>query len=179
MPNTYYEGSTAYGFPDHCIVFRPEESSFYSKQWQSFAIENGGEGNAEIDFVAFDLHEKRLWLLEIKDYRLHARTKPSEIGQEFARKCRETLSLLGALQISDQVATGADTGNKQYFSKMRNVTCVLHFEQSRGRRGEYSIISPQNLKDTVRRNLRALDPHANAGTAAHLAGRHVPFTIKL
>jgi len=179
MPNINNEGSISYIFPDHWIVFRPENSTFYSKHWQSFSQKPGSEGNAEIDFVVFDPADKRLWLIEAKDYRIHARTKPSEIGQEFAHKCRDTLSLLGALQISSQVVTEADTGNKHHFSKMRNVTCVLHFEQSKGRRGEYSIISPQNLKDTVRRNLRALDPHANAGTAAHLAGRHVPFTIKL
>jgi hypothetical protein len=179
MPNTFYEGSIAYTFPDQCIVFRPEESTFYSRHWQSFAKENGGEGNAEIDFVIFDPLAKQLMLMETKDYCQHQRTKPSEIGQEFARKCRDTLSLLGALQISNQVATEADTKNKQHFSKMRNVTCVLHFEQSKGRRGEHSIISPQNLKDTVRRNLRALDPHAKAGTAAQLANSHVPFTITL
>ncbi len=179
MPNTITEGSICYTFPDHCVVFQPEESTFYSKHWQSFSQEPGSEGNAEIDFVVFDPADKRLWLIEAKDYRLHARTKPSEIGQEFARKCRDTLSLLGALQISNQVVTETDIGNKQHFSKMRNVTCVLHFEQSKGRRGEYSIISPQNLKDTVRRNLRALDPHTKAGTASHLTSSHIPFTITL
>jgi len=179
MPNTFTEGSIRYTFPDHCVVFRPENSTFYSKHWQSFSEKPGSGGNAEIDFVVFDLTNKRLWLIEAKDYRIHARTKPSEIGQEFARKCRDTLSLLGALQISLQVATEADMGNKLHFSKMRNVACVLHFEQSKGRRGEYPIISPQNLKDTVKRNLRALDPHAKAGTAEQLAGSHIPCTIAL
>jgi hypothetical protein len=179
MPNTYTEGSITYSFPENHIVFRPEDSTFYAKHWQNFSITPGGEGNAEVDFVVFNPSDKRLWLIEAKDYRLHARTKPSEIGQEFARKCRDTLSLLGALQISNQVSTDADIGNKQHFPKMRNVTCVLHFEQSKGRRGEYSIISPQNLKDTVKRNLRALDSHAKAGDAAYLIHSSCPFIITL
>ncbi len=179
MPNTYIEGSITYTVPEHCVVFRPEESTFYSRHWQSFAVEQGGDGNAEIDFVVFDNHTMCLWLVEAKDYRVHARTKPSEIGQEFARKCRDTLSLLGALQVSSQVSTDYDTESRLHFSKMRQVHCVLHFEQSRSRRGEYSVISPQNLKDTVKRNLRTLDPRAKAGDASQLTNNRMPLTITL
>jgi hypothetical protein len=179
MPNTYIEGSITYMVPEYCVVFRPEESTFYSRHWQSFAVEHGGDGNAEIDFVIFDNQTKCLWLVEAKDYRAHGRTKPSEIGQEFARKCRDTLSLLGALQVSSQVSSDYDTESRQHFSKMCQIRCVLHFEQSRGRRGEYSVISSQNLKDTIKRNLRTLDPHAKAGDASQLTDNRMPLTITL
>lgn len=177
MANTHREGTITYTFPEHFIIFRPQDSPFYSKHWQSFAKPNAGEGNAEIDFVAFDPREKRIWLVETKDYRQHDRQKPSGIGEEFARKCRDTLSLLGALQVSTQVVTPDDLENRLRFSTMREVACVLHLEQRRGRRGEYSVISPQTLKDTIRRSIRALDPHAKAGDATFLAGRTLPFTI--
>jgi len=177
MANTYCEGTITYTFPDHFIIFRPEDSTFYSKHWQSFAKQNDGIGNAEIDFVAFDTRDKRIWLVETKDYRQHERSKPSSIGEEFARKCRDTLSLLGAMQVSLQVATESDLENRNLFSTMQKVTCVLHIEQRRGRRGEYSIMSPQTLRDTIKRSTRALDPHAKAGDAELLAGCALPFTI--
>jgi len=177
MANIQTEGRITYTFPEHFIIFRPEDSTFYSKHWQSFAKPSDGEGNAEIDFIAFDPMNNRLWLLETKDYRQHARTKPSGIGEEFARKCRDTLSLLGALQVSTQVATDRDLENRFLFPTMREVTCVLHLEQNRGRRGEYPVMSPQTLKDTIKRSLRALDPHAKAGDAVSLSSCALPFTI--
>lgn len=177
MANTHCEGTITYTFPDHFIIFRPEESTFYSKHWQSFAKPTDGVGNTEVDFVAFDPRDERIWLVETKDYRQHDRSKPSGIGEEFARKCRDTLSLLGAMQVSLQVATDSDLKERYQFSSMRHVTCVLHIEQRRGRRDEYSIMSPQTLKDTIKRSIRALDPHAKAGDAALLAGCALPFTI--
>ncbi len=179
MANTHSEGTITYTFPEHFISFRPEDSTFYSKHWQSFAKPKGGEGNAEIDFIAFDPRGKRLWLVETKDYRQHDRSKPSSIGEEFARKCRDTLSLLGALQVSIQVATDGDLEHRFRFSEMRDVTCVLHLEQRRGRHNEYRIISSQTLKDTAKRSLRALDPHAKAGDAKVLADRALPFSISV
>lgn len=179
MANTQREGTITYTFPDHFIIFRPEDSTFYSKHWQSFAKPKDGVGNTEIDFVAFDPRDKRIWFVETKDYRQHDRSKPSEIGEEFARKCRDTLSLLGAMQVSLQVATDSDLKERYQFSNMRDVNCVLHLEQMRGRLGEYRVISPQTLKDTIKRSIRALDPHAKAGDAELLARHALPFTISV
>ncbi len=47
-------------------------------------------GAKAVDFLA--LGNDELWLVEVKDYRVHPRTKPSALPQEIAEKVRDTLA---------------------------------------------------------------------------------------
>ena len=83
------EGDLTFTFPDDCEVDKYDEWSFYRNQFQPVA---GGSKAVDILCVSGDA----AWLIEIKDYRQHPRTKPSDIGDELASKVRDTLAGLAA-----------------------------------------------------------------------------------
>ncbi len=172
------EQGIAFAFPDDFVVFRPQHSVFYRKLWQRFSIPDaaGEKGNKEADFVAVDRKEQRLWLIEAKDYRVHERTKPGSLSQEFARKCRDSLALLAALQLSSTAAEVGETASG-LLDGLKKVSCVLHVEQKAGEKLFPLAVRPTDLKDALRRELHALDPQALTGTAAELATLQLPFTI--
>ncbi len=180
MPSDIQEGDFIYHFPDSFKVMRPCECKYYTQDWQTFAVGKNQPGNAETDFVAFDTSEKKLWLIEVKDYRRHPRSKTAEIGLEFARKCRDTLSLLAALQVSPWAHAKKDKTSENdkasdEFQKMKSIQCILHIEIPPAKQKGVSLSS---IKDSVRRHLRRLDPKVKVGTASQIS-HLLPFTIEL
>ena len=79
------EGDLKFTFPDHCEAHKYDEWAFYRNQFQSVA---GGSKAVDIVCVSGDT----AWLIEIKDYRRHPRTKVIDIDDELARKVRDTLA---------------------------------------------------------------------------------------
>lgn len=171
------EGHIKYEFPEEFLVVRLEESVYYSKHWQHFAEHNGGLGNKECDFIAFDPKTKTLWLIEVKDYRAATRTKPSELADEFAQKCRDSIGCLFAIKLSCLAQHGEKT-SIQSLVRASSVRCVLHVEQGVRSRLFPQVIDPKALKDSTKRSLRPLDPHALGGNATNLGGR-VPWNIAI
>jgi len=171
------EGRISYEFPDGFLVVRLEESAYYSKHWQHFAEHSGGLGNKECDFIALDPKTKTLWLIEVKDYRGTTRTKPSELAVEFALKCRDSVGCLLAIKLSC-LAQDDEKTSIQTLSKAIIVRCVLHVEQGVRSRLFPQVIDPKALKDSTKRSLRPLDPHALGGDATNLGGR-VPWKIAI
>ena len=173
----FAEGRVTFEFDDSFTVVRAEMSRYYAKRWQSFASVSGSAGNKGTDFVAYEPLTKTLWLIEVKDYRYTNRTKPSSLGQEFAEKCRDTLGWLAAVGLSSWSTAQEKAGSKPW-RRADSIRCVLHVEQGRRSKLFPPVIDPKNLKDLVRRHLKALDPQAKAGEAKSLA-RSIPFTISV
>lgn len=176
MPE-FVEGQIRYDFPEEFSIVRLEDSTYYTKHWQHFAEQTGGEGNKECDFIAFDPKSKTLWLIEVKDYRAAFRTKPSELAVEFAQKCRDAIGCLFAIKLSG-LAQAAEKDMIHCLLKAMVVRCVLHVEQGVRSRLFPQIIDPKTLKDLTRYRLRPLDPHALGGDADVLNGR-VPWGIAI
>lgn len=169
------EGGISYEFPEGFLVVRLEAFTYYNKHWQHFAEIVGGEGNKECDFIVFDTVSKALWLFEVKDYRGATRTKPSELADEFALKCRDSIGCLLAIKTSNL----AQDEEKTLIAPMigaKTIRCVLHVEQGVRSRLFPSVIDPKALIDSTKKRLRPLDPHAFGGDAASLVSR-VPWKI--
>jgi len=172
---TMLEGQISYEFSDEFSVVRLEASTYYCRHWQNFAKPDSEEGNKECDFIAFNTKTKELWLIEVKDYRGTRRTKPSSLADEFALKCRDSIGCLYAIKLS----TLAQNEEKTMISPMmdaKTIRCVLHVEQTRYNRLFPSVIDPKALRDSTKKRLRPLDPHALGGDASSLAGQ-VPWGI--
>ena len=145
------EGDLTFTFPDDCKVCKYDEWSFYRNQFQSVA---GGSKSVDILCVSGDA----AWLIEIKDYRQHPRTKPSDIGDELASKVRDTLAGLAA------ASSNANSRDERALARRalqrRRWRVVLHLEQPNTR----SRLRPQpcsvaNVLSKVRKNLKAVDAH--------------------
>jgi len=173
----YSEGAISYVFPDSFVVLRLEDSAYYRGFWQTFAQAQGKDGNKECDFIALDPANGALWLLETKDYRHETRTKPSELGYEFAAKCRDSIGCLAAMKMSPFAPAEEKELILQLF-KAKKIRCVIHIEQGVRSKLFPAVIDPKILRDCLRRQLRPLDPHAIGGDATLLEGQ-IPFDIVL
>ncbi len=76
------EGDLTFHFPDQWQVAKFDQWSFCRKQFQYVC-----GGAKSLDVLAIG-PRRSLWLIEIKDYRRHRRTKAIDIADEVAFKVR-------------------------------------------------------------------------------------------
>ena len=146
------EGDLKFTFPDHCEADKYDEWSFYRNQFQSVA---GGSKAVDILCVSADT----AWLIEIKDYRRHPRTKLIEIDDELASKVRDTLAGLAAASASANSHHDEQALARRALQK-RRWRVALHLEQpnatSRLRPQPFSVA---NLLLKMRKKVKAVDAH--------------------
>ena len=145
------EGALTFTFPDDCEAGKYDEWSFYRKQFQSVA---GGSKAVDIVCVSADA----AWLIEIKDYRRHRRTRPSDIDDELASKVRDTLAGLAAAN------SNANSHDEQALARRalqrRRWRAVFHLEQRSTRSGLWpQPCNVANVLSKARRKLKAVDAH--------------------
>ena len=139
------EGDLTFSFPDHCEAGKYDDWSFYRNQFQSVA---GGSKAVAVLCLA----EGVVWLVEIKDYRQHPRTKPSDLCDEVARKVRDTLSGLAAASAND----AAELALARQALAMRRWRVALHLEQPNvASRLRPRAIDPASMTSKLRKGLKA------------------------
>ena len=145
------EGLLEFTFADSCVAAKYDNWSFYRNQFQ-----NTCAGAKAVDMVC--IANKTCWLIEIKDYREHQRTKPQDLGEEVAIKVRDTLAGLLAAKMNANDAYEKLVAKKSLQAKAIKV--VLHLEQpSTHSRLFPKQIDPASLKQSLKRQLRAIDAH--------------------
>lgn len=144
------EGAVTLTFDESWTVLVYESLSYYR------LITGLGGSNKAVDVVAYDPDRGDLWLIEIKDYRLHRREKPVALVKELAMKVRDTLGGLVILR----VRAGGDYPNHvaRILKGMKAIRVVLHIEQpavvSRFRQ---DMVDPKTLRDLLVRELKRVD----------------------
>ena len=162
-------GELTFGFPGNCEATRYDEWEFYRRKFQSIQ-----DGTKAVDIVCVVPGEA--WLIEVKDYREHERTKPSEIADEVAIKVRDTLSGLAAASAN---AEGDDEKKIAKRALRRGCWRVApHLEQGDAQeRGLWPrVIDDAKLLQKLRSRLRSVDAEAivvNLATSA----RRVPWAV--
>ena len=160
MP-TISEGDLTFRFPNGWYVGKYDDWAFYRNQFSKIP-----ETKA-VDFVC--IHHDVCWLIEVKDYRVHPRTKPTNIADEVAQKARDTLAGLAAARRN--ASQGEErTLAQQALSKSR-WRVVLHLEQPQHpSRVHPRPVDPASVRIDLRRVLRGIDPHAMVADAARPQG---------
>ncbi|MGZ4970941.1 MAG: hypothetical protein ACXV8O_02465 [Methylobacter sp.] len=77
-----------FDFPNDWQVSKYDDWSFYRNQFSRMR-----NGIKSLDLLAIDPN-KTAWLIEVKDYRINSRTKPSDLGEEIAHKVFDTLAAI-------------------------------------------------------------------------------------
>ena len=77
-----------FDFPDDWQVSKYDDWSFYRNRFARM-----WNGIKSLDLLAIDT-DKTTWLIEVKDYRINQRTKPSDLGEEVAHKVFDTLAAI-------------------------------------------------------------------------------------
>jgi hypothetical protein len=149
------EGKLAFDFPSTWQATKYDDWSFYQNQFQKVC---GGAKAVDILAVAPD---KCVWVIEVKDYRQHPRSKAIDLPDEVARKVRDTLAGLFAAHLNAN-----DAHEKQFAGAAlvsERIKVVLHLEQpSKHSRLFPRAIDPANVKQKLKGLLKAIDPHPKA-----------------
>ena len=145
------EGRLKFDFNEACLAEKYDDWSFFRNQFQTTC-----GGAKAVDIVC--LSRNTSWLIEIKDYRQHQRTKPQDIGDEVALKVRDTLAGLVAAKMK------ANEPNEKHFAKKalqsKYIKVVLHLEQPAKHSKLFPLaIDPVAVKQSLKRQLKAIDAH--------------------
>lgn len=113
------EGRLVFRFDNGCDVGKYDDWAFYRNQFARVSH------STAVDFVC--VHREECWLVEVKDYSSHRRTKPSELGDEVGRKVRDTLAGLVAGSVNANNADERTIARRACRSRALRV--ALHLEQ--------------------------------------------------
>jgi hypothetical protein len=114
-------------------------------------------GIKAVDLLALE-GEHTAWFVEVKDYRVHPRTKPSDLSDEVSQKVFDTLAALLPAQANANDA--GERGMANAVLRATKVRVVLHLEQPAKRsRLRPDAISPSDVAQKLRRLLKPIDAH--------------------
>ncbi|MBX9818737.1 MAG: hypothetical protein K2X79_11970, partial [Burkholderiaceae bacterium] len=107
------------------------------------------------------------WLIEVKDYRNHPRTKPSELHEEVAVKVRDTLAGLVSAGLNANVADEKSIGRAAV--RRPRFRVVLHLEQRNlPSRLFPQAVNPANVLSKLKKAVKSIDPHPSVVHRANL-----------
>jgi hypothetical protein len=141
-----------FDFPDNWQVSKYDDWLFYRNQFSRM-----WNGIKSVDLLAIDTG-KTTWLIEVKDYRVNLRTKPSDLGEEIAYKVFDTLAAIIPAKIN-----AAHSDEKQLaraVSASRKLSVVLHLEQpEKHSKLRPRAINPADVQQKMRQLLKPVDAH--------------------
>jgi hypothetical protein len=155
-------------FPDGWNVSKYDDWSHYRNQFIKVCV-----GVKAIDVLALEGVEC-CWLLEVKDYRKHVRTKTIDLAEEVAEKARDTLAgLVGAqFRANDDEEKNA----ARQALRAKNLQVVLHLEQPAKHSKLFPrAIDPAAVQQRLKQLLKAIDPHPRVVEKARMAG--IPWSV--
>ena len=162
------EGKLIFSFPDGWQASKYDDWRHYRHQ----AIKLCGGAKA-IDILGLEPNAA-CWLLEVKDYRQHRRTKAIDIAEEIAAKVRDTLAAL----VGAQLHASDDIERSQAKSALRSksIRVVLHLEQPQ----KHSKLFPRAIKvadvlQRLKQLIKPIDPHPQVVEMASTNG--VPWVV--
>ena len=146
------EGRLRFTFPENWRVSKYDDWSFYN-QFQNIC--GGAKG---VDFVAIDPEASDTWLIEVKDYRRHRRTKPSELSMEIACKYRDTLTGLACARVNSNDDEEKELANSSL--QTNSIRLALHLEQPRHHSKLFPrVFEPADIKQKLKMLVKPMDPH--------------------
>lgn len=140
----------AFLFPEDGEVTKYDEWDFYTRRFQGIK-----DGTKAVDILCLSVDAA--WLIEVKDYRSHERTKPSDLSDEVAGKVRDTLAGLAAASANAEDDLEKRTAKRAIRRGRWRV--VLHLEQAEV---TGSALWPRGIDNAVilqklRRRLKTVD----------------------
>jgi hypothetical protein len=146
------EGNLTFEFPAGWDVAKLDDWSFYRNQFLKVC-----NGTKAVDILAIEPGQACAWYIEVKDYRRHVRTKTVHVADEIACKVRDSLALLAAASVNDDV----EKAQARLALRCQDIKVILHLEQP----AKHSKLFPRkidlaNTQQKLRQLVRAIDPHA-------------------
>ncbi len=162
------EGTTALTFTFPADASKYDDWSHYRNQFI-----NTCQGAKAVDLVFLDTADQTTcWLIEVKDYRIHPRTKPIDLADEIAVKVRDTLA--GLLSAKWHATDSDERRYARRLVQAARVRVVLHLEQpAKTSRLRPRAIEPDKVLQKLKSVIKAIDPHPlvidHSGTAGKVS----------
>ncbi len=172
MPTLLVDGIT-FVFPGSWEASKYDEWSFYRNRWCNvYKGRDSGTGQAigikAIDLIAVD-PAGPVWFVEVKDYRVHRRTKPSDLGEEVAQKVFDTLAALLPASVNGDVPSEIALARRALGATRLRV--VLHLEQPAKHSKLFPrAIEPANVVLKLKSLLKPIDAHPLVVECARMHG---------
>ncbi|MDO9435045.1 hypothetical protein [Hydrogenophaga sp.] len=145
------EDLLTFHFPAGAMSTKYDGWSHYRNQF------NGAFGGTKAVDLIF-VEPGTTWLIEVKDYRHHARTKPTDLHEEIAHKVRDTLAGLISAGLHANDADEKRVGRQAV--RMNRFRVVLHLEQRKTQSRLFPIaVNPANVLLKLRKTIKSIDPH--------------------
>lgn len=163
-----------FNFPAGWQTAKCDDWTFYRKHFIRLK-----DGLKSIDLLALspkmtgDETTPTLWLIEVKDYRRHQRTRPISLDEEMASKVTGTLALLFPAHLNARKPEEQQMAEKAL--KAKRIRVVLHIEQPRVALAfAPKPINLANVTTALRQRLKAVDPHPKVVDSS---STRVPWTV--
>lgn len=158
MPPLNVDG-LMFTFPAGWKMDKYDNWSFYRNQ---FSRQN--DNIKAVDVLAVSPNQAA-YLIEVKDYRHPDTEKPSDLPQAIAKKVLDTLAAMLPAKLL------ANTPDEQQLAaailSCRSLHVVAHIEQPARHQ---PVIDPADLKQKLRRLLKAVDPHLKITSINNMSG---------
>lgn len=153
----------AFTFPNTWCVSKPDDWAYYRNQFSKIR-----SGLKSVDLVAVD-GILTTWIIEVKDYRNHKRSKPSCLAEEVACKVVDFLAMLTPAQHS---ACDADVVSVAKAAvRTQKLRVVLHLEQPMtASRLKPRAIDPAVLQMKLRKLMKPIDAHPIVAEIGRMQG---------
>ncbi|MDH4555719.1 hypothetical protein E8F11_11120 [Pseudomonas sp. BN417] len=151
MEQVIQEGRLTFQFPNGALASKYDEWAHYRRQFnKAFG------GTKAVDILYSE--GRMAWLIEVKDYREHRRTKTIDLADEVAIKVRDTLSGLVSAKINANDPDELKVAKE--ILKSTRLRVVLHLEQpQKHSKLRPRAIDPAAVSQKLRGLLKAIDPH--------------------
>ena len=151
-----------FDFPAAWSACKYDDWNFYRNQFLRIR-----PGIKAVDLIV--LSPGTAWMIEVKDYRVHRRTKAVDIHEEFADKVMHTLSSLLPAKVNANDKSERDFAAKTL--RASRVRLVLHLEQPAKHSKLFPrAIDPANVRLKLRQKLKAIDPHPIVAETGRMHG---------
>lgn len=175
MTSVVVDGLT-FTFPNTWETAKCDDWVFYRRQFQRVR-----DGIKAVDLLALSPGSREqdqpriLWLIEVKDYRRHFRTKTVSLDEEMAEKVLGTLASLLPAKLGATASDEARLAGKAL--NAQKIRVVLHLEQPQTVLSFYPrnrLINEANVLQNLRKRVKAIDPHPEVVNMRHT---HLPWTV--
>lgn len=156
-------------FDDDWAVSKFDDWSYYRNQFIRIS-----DGIKAVDLLAC-APDKTTWMIEVKDYRLHRRTKLEDLGSEIARKVLFSLAAMLPASLSSSALDEKAFAKRILRSKKLRV--VLHLEQPQHpTKLRPQIIDPAHIQLKLRQILKCIDAHVIVVEVTNMRG--LPWSVR-
>jgi hypothetical protein len=145
------EGSLSFTFENVDFAEKYDDWQHYRSQYNQTC-----GGSKAVDFIVSKNAE--VWLIEVKDFRQHRRTKALDLGDEIAIKVRDTMAgLVSAKYLANDNVEATASRAALSGAKLR---VAFHLEQPRNTSRLFPVsVNPAAIKMKLKQVLRFADHH--------------------